>query len=145
MSKFYDLHAKAWDACSELRGQCPERLLCRVEEYMAEVDAEMERHDKELGDNATICSLEATIVSLKDQLAEAKAAAFQWLTYDGTHKTLPKQQQSVLLKLSGGDRTITAYWLGTSRMWRLEKGFVAGMETGDRWAYLPTPPAEDSE
>ena len=80
---------------------------------------------------------------LEAELAQAKAAAVQWVTYDGTPGTLPANEGDAVL-YAGEDGTQVVYlWKGNE--WHYvefgEGGF--DVEIGDRWAYLPQPPASE--
>lgn len=98
--------------------------------------------------------------SLIRELALARAAAVQWVTYDGTPGTLPEQRTTVLLEREG--RSVAADLViqaedggdldggGTVR-WNILLGIwhdgdmdwtTRNVHPGDRWAYLPTPEEE---
>lgn len=86
---------------------------------------------------------EDQVAALESELAQAKAAAVQWVTHDGTPETRPGIGMTVLLD-AGEDGTIVVYYRShpvEGRTWcHYELG--AGdfeVEVGDRWAYLPTP------
>lgn len=90
-------------------------------------------------------ALEARVKELEAELAEAQAAAVQWVTYTGEPETLPKMcGDYVLVRHSKSPKTETSclhrvtpdtygWYAAGSRQYVIAK-------PGDRWAYLPAPP-----
>lgn len=84
------------------------------------------------------------IEDIRNTIAQAQAAAVQWVTYTGEPETLPELGKLVILAgfdftcLVHRDRELRPHW----RM-LLYGGITEEIDTcksGDRWAYLPTPP-----
>jgi hypothetical protein len=79
-----------------------------------------------------------------DRLKEARAAAVQWVTYDGRPETLPMQGRMVILPKEKYAAGLIAYlvygendhWASITRYGLMRVALLIG----DRWAYLPAPP-----
>lgn len=134
------LEREAWDAASSLRGECNERLLCQIENYMMALEENAE-------------DAENKMKALESELAQARAAAVQWVTYDGTPDSLPKDGVQVLVHSvrgyhlsnlvvemqydAGRDEYLAVdWWCGD------QNNCATWVLSGDRWAYLPTPPED---
>ena len=88
-------------------------------------------------------SNQSAVMSLRTQLAQARAAAVQWVTYDGTPEMLPDQGSWVMVILAGHTEPVAAlcllhidadrsmYWASTDKDWAVSRG--------DSWTYLPKP------
>lgn len=102
-------------------------------------------------------AMKEKIKSLEAELSLARAGAVQWVTYDGSLATLPGIGETVLF--DGYDEVMVVFYRSTSagRTWnryRAAKPRRAlgselgqgdfGVEIGDRWAHLPTPPKDDA-
>ncbi len=76
------------------------------------------------------------------ELAQARAAAVQWVTYDGTAETLPDRDKEVLA--CGHGFYGVAYLVERRGNWWWDFDIAMPSEAvfpGHRWAYLPIPPA----
>jgi hypothetical protein len=88
------------------------------------------------------------VQELEAELARARAAAVQWIAYDGTPETLPAPGTLVLYDASDSGTiergSIVVYFFvnpGGKIVWEYsdyEKDDF-DVKIGDRWAYLPRP------
>jgi hypothetical protein len=75
-------------------------------------------------------------IDLDMQLRAAKAAAVQWVTYDGSPETLPEPGRVIVVT--------QARYAPEYRCFAFLDNFSeVFFYRGDRWAYLPTPPQAD--
>ena len=76
------------------------------------------------------------IPALHTELAQARAAAVQWVTYTGEPETLPERGRLVLVH--DGVANLST-WHTEDMVWDFDDRAAVRVKIGDRWAYLPEP------
>jgi hypothetical protein len=78
---------------------------------------------------------------------EARAAAIQWVIFDGTLTTAPKPQIQILLMPDGKKSVclVRLSWTGSRYLHPRHGDSWVDLKPGDRWAYLPEPPEVSEE
>ncbi len=85
----------------------------------------------------------ARIQELEAHLAEARAKALEWVTFDGSEETLPCEGDTVITHIRNQSFTSCATRSVFEWYWG-EAGIPTPIIAGDRWAYLPRHAGEES-
>lgn len=110
----------------------PDQIVIKIRR----LEKELEKMEKVA---AEAVELAQTLVA---ELAQARVAAVQWVTYDGTPETLPEIGKDVLLYrqlFKHSDKSFLANTYYNTIEWCFDTAYY-DPEIGDRWAYLPEPP-----
>lgn len=128
--------ADSWNS-RPLEDALKERLDYKIGELSKTMRQKIRHRDRAI-------QAEKRIADLESELAQARAAAVQWVTYDGTPETLPGPGRWAMVILAGHLEPLAALcllhidldcamsWASSDKDWLVSRG--------DRWAYLPTPP-----